>query len=404
MMKRFEIYLDNDNRLSIDVYKKIKSEYEYKKFKGRNCYNIIKQLASNDVLTVDEDLKDDNITLSYKNYIVTLNEYKYLLNKLGMKPLVLNVKDFYEKESIKKVKNKKVVRKNKYTKRKVIAAGLAAIVIGTVGIPNLRKVLNNSVNLIFNSSNDYKADDYKTIKAVILTDEQETNDNKIIKTSKTMDQKVNYITINYEDRSNTNKANKARNNYGTVVDKYANMYGLDPKLVMAIATQERGEHSPVMDKGGATGLMQIQNSVWVGQTISAYNFSTNKVDSFKVTSSMLSDLNTNIMLGCMVLQNNLKSMNYNQLAAIQCYNMGYGNMQKILNCYSKATGRDKNSILNDTEDIGWLDYRSLIKVGDQKYLEHVLSWYGPDCNITSISDTGAKFCVNVSNNIQKKVY
>lgn len=402
-MKRFEIYLDNDNRLSIDVYKKIKSEYEYKKLKGRNCYNIIKQLASNDVLTVDEDFEYGNITLGYNDYIVTLNEYKYLFSKLGMKPMVLNVKDFYEKESLKKIKNKKVVRKNKYTKRKVIAAGLAAIVIGTVGIPNLRKVLNNSVNLIFNSSNDYNTDNYKAIKPIILTDEQEM-DNNVIETNKTNDQEVNYIMINYEDRSNTEKANKARYNYGDLVDKYAKMYGLDSKLVMAMATQERGVHSSVMDKGGATGLMQIQNSVWVGHTITAHNFNTNKDDSFKITASMLSDLNTNIMIGCMVLQNNLKSMNYNQLAAIQCYNMGYGSMQKILDCYSKATGRSKSSILNDAEDTGWLEYRSLIKKGDPKYLEHVLSWYGSNCNITSISDTGTKFCVNVSNNVQKKVY
>ena len=72
--------------------------------------------------------------------------------------------------------------------------------------------------------------------------------------------------------------------------------------------------------------------------------------------------------------------------------------------YSKITGKDKNSILNDTEDTGWLDYRNLIKVGDQKYLEHVLSWYGSDCNITSVNNAGNKVCINISNTAQKKVY
>lgn len=35
------------------------------------------------------------------------------------------------------------------------------------------------------------------------------------------------------------------------------MYGVDPALVLAVATQERGIHSSVTDTGGATGLMQI---------------------------------------------------------------------------------------------------------------------------------------------------
>lgn len=405
-MKRFEIYLDNDNRLNIDVYSDIEADYESKKFKGKACYDVIKKISNNKVLDIYENPNKSDVTLEYNNYIVTLNEYEYLLEKLGMKPIVLNIENFYENESLKKVKSKKVVRKNKYTKRKLIATGLAAIVIGTIAIPNLKKLLNGSIDVTSSNSVSYTEEDYNLLKKMILS----TNENEVVNTNNEIEQSVpmntsvNHIVINYEDRSNTNKANNTRNNYGSIIDKYAKMYGLDSKLVTAIATQERGEHSATMDKGGATGLMQIQNSVWVGQVITAYNFNTKSKETFKVTNSMLSDLNTNIKLGCMVLQNALKNMNYNIPAAIQCYNMGYGNMQKILNSYSKITGKDKNSILNDTEDTGWLDYRNLIKVGDQKYLEHVLSWYGSDCNITSVNNAGNKVCINISNTAQKKIY
>ena len=168
-------------------------------------------------------------------------------------------------------------------------------------------------------------------------------------------------------------------------------------MVTAVATQERGVHSSVMDKGGATGLMQIQNSVWVGHEVSAYNFDTGKKERFEVTNEMLGNVETNIKIGCMILQNAMEYMNYNVLAGIQCYNMGYGNMNKILTECAMKNGTTKQAILNDPNNISWMDYRDIISVGDQKYAEHVLSWIGPNVNIkvsTNNKDTSVLCCNN----------
>ena len=51
-MKRFEIYLDNDNRLNIDVYSDIESDYESKKFKGKACYDVIKKISEHYLIKV----------------------------------------------------------------------------------------------------------------------------------------------------------------------------------------------------------------------------------------------------------------------------------------------------------------------------------------------------------------
>ena len=69
------------------------------------------------------------------------------------------------------------------------------------------------------------------------------------------------------------------------------------------------------------------------------------------------------------------------LAGLQCYNMGIGNMNKILNGYSYATGKTIEEILSNQNDKGWMEYRYLAYGGDKHYIEHVFSWIGYDVEV-----------------------
>ena len=80
----------------------------------------------------------------------------------------------------------------------------------------------------------------------------------------------------------------------------------------------------------------------------------------------------------MIFQDTLRQMNDNYLLAIQCYNMGYGNIMRILSCYANDSGKAVKDILNNPSDIGWMDYRDVCKDGDQFYVEHVLSYVGQE--------------------------
>lgn len=104
----------------------------------------------------------------------------------------------------------------------------------------------------------------------------------------------------------------------------------------------------------------------------------------------------------MIFQNCLGYMKDNTLAAIQCYNMGYGNMMKILQSYSIETGKTKAEILNDLSDCGWLEHRDIVKSGDKKYLEHVFSWMGPEINIDSTNELGKSIVLNITNESEQK--
>lgn len=406
-LKRIEIYIDNKNSLAIDVYKTLEEdEYPYKKYTGPEANEYIKKLALDDIVDTFEADKYDYITLEYKKNVVNLNEPELLVKKRGMGPIIKNLKKYYELDSVKEIKNKKVTRKNKHTSKRIIAASLAAIILYSCTVNFFKKETKNQtdneittsttqnidresenevMNLSFKTNNEKSSQKQQSEKEETITKKEETK----------IKEKPSSIVINYSDRSSEEKVHITKEYYGQVITKYAKQYGLDPALVLAIATQEKGIHSPVKDEGGATGLMQLQNAVWEDEYITAYNFETQKKETVYVTREKIKDVFYNIKIGCMYLQNCMDYMDNNIVAAVQCYNMGHGSMMKILRTYSAINGKSIEEILQDEKDLGWLDYRNVIEKGDQKYVEHVFSWLGHDIEINNTKKDNTLVTINV---------
>lgn len=210
------------------------------------------------------------------------------------------------------------------------------------------------------------------IKKDITKDEEET-DIKTQNLDVKKEQTTMYNMLGIKDETDTTKAEKTKDLYYDIIEKYANMYGLDPSIMLAIATQERGVHSNEVDSGGAIGLMQVQVSVWNGNDIKVYNYETESYETIHITLDKLRDINFNIKVGCAIYQNYLNQMQGNKIAAIQTYNMGPGSVNKIINSYCYATGKTKDEVLK-SNDLGWLDYRNSSYPGDPDYVEHVLRY------------------------------
>ncbi len=189
----------------------------------------------------------------------------------------------------------------------------------------------------------------------------------------------NLESLDYGSLVGKEKYNKTRELYGPIIERYADMYGINPDVILAIATQERGVHASEVDAGGAVGLMQIQVSVWDNSSVKAYNYETNEEEKIDISLEKLRDISFNVKVGCAIFQNYLAMMKDNVLAAIQCYNMGPGTMQKIIGTYAKEVGKTTDEVLESNDD-GWLDYRNDSYAGDVNYVEHVLRYL----------DTGAK--------------
>ena len=149
--------------------------------------------------------------------------------------------------------------------------------------------------------------------------------------------------------------------------------------------------------------MQIEKSVWLGQDLTAYNFDTNSFEKINVTLENLRDLDYNVKVGCMIFQNCLKNSNYNVLAALTEYNMGYGNLRyRILDAYCKENNTNLEDVLNDKTNTEWFNYRYLASGGDKHYVENVMSYYGDEeCNIENIRPDGQCEKVIITNQFQK---
>lgn len=205
-------------------------------------------------------------------------------------------------------------------------------------------------------------------------------DNVIIDEEYLYDDDMPVYSFDYEDRSNSEKSNYARENYGDLVSKYATTYGLDSKLVMAILTQENAYNEINYSNIGANGVMQIE-SIWNGYDISAYNYETGNVDKERIDSSSLANPEYAIKIGCMILNNQYATL-YNKyylngtitkdeviIATVISYNKGITAICNLINNY----GKDFTSHISET--LG----------GDNDYLKHVFS-YLEDMSIIKIQN------------------
>ena len=205
-------------------------------------------------------------------------------------------------------------------------------------------------------------------------------DNVIIDEEYLYDDDIPVYSFDYEDRSNSEKSNYAKENYTDLVSKYATTYGLDSKLVMAILTQENAYNEINNSNIGANGVMQIE-SIWNGYEISAYNYETGNVDKERIDSSSLANPEYAIKIGCMILNNQYMTL-YNKyylngnitkdeviIATVISYNKGITAICNLINNY----GKDFTSHISET--LG----------GDNDYLKHVFS-YLEDMSIIKIQN------------------
>lgn len=406
-MHRIEMYMDKSGELVIDLYYEFNDLQPIRRFKGQACYELISIICSQPIKRMQQKNNKETIVLTYDEYIVNINEYEKVLGLKKITPIKSSINQYCKSQKSSE-KGKKVTRKNKYIGQKIIASALVLATLGSVAFFFSKKG-SDKESVLDSTSITYLKDDLGDINPTedILISEDEDFVSKPSSVPEDMlldaeeDNCIN-VSISYEDRSETDKAKRTEAWYGETIRKYAEKYGLDPRIVIAIATQERGIHSEEMDLGGATGLMQIQNDIWRNQELTAYNYETESYETIVVNEDRLSDVYYNIRVGCMVFQNCMDYMDNNVFAAIQCYNMGNGNMRKILKAYSKDTGKSIQEILSDISDCGWLKYRDIIKVGDQEYLENVLSWIGSKFNIENLNLNGTIVSLDISNESQTK--
>lgn len=420
-MNTIKIYLHNGKIACDLIENNINVVRHYEELQVKHVLNELIKEKNINVRIIDTINNSKAIIVRYADFLVELHNLEFLYQQENLIIEYINlIKTNLEKKQIQRVKNSnkskksRVERQNKYKQSIISTTSIGLIIALSITIGYLKEekkdhdLLENDGYIVTEEENHTSHDKeqiitvpHQDLSIGPISFELNTSSDKIDVIQEIEENNIqnsSVVYIEYEDRSNTSKAKYTRETYGKIISKYANMYGLDENLMIALATQERGIHSETMDRGGATGLMQIQNSVWVGQTISGYNFETGKMDKIKITEENIGNLETNIRIGCMCFQNCLDMAHGNILIALQMYNFGYGNMSKVINAYAIETNKTRKEIYENQYDIGWLEYTDIIKAGDSNYVKNVLSWLGEFKQIEIRRKTSEERSVIVSSN------
>src|SRR5574344_545449 len=120
-------------------------------------------------------------------------------------------------------------------------------------------ILKNKHDIDNNANED--DNNYESISTNNIISSNSISNNEVISISSNMltsntDQKN--IDISYKDSTSSNKLVNTKENYEDEIKIYAQKYGFDKSLIIAMFTQERGTHSSQIDAGGGLGGMQIQ--------------------------------------------------------------------------------------------------------------------------------------------------
>lgn len=196
----------------------------------------------------------------------------------------------------------------------------------------------------------------------------------------------NVINLDIECKYNSVEYKNVVDNYGEIIEQYANKWGISPSIIIAIISQESG--------GRYNNLMNILFESWEDQILKIYNHEDNcytklvltnnknkySDDILCISSDELINKKTNISCGCAILAYNLKYFDYNIPLAITSYNCGPSGVDNILKATSYATGINVNNLISDPSSNEFLNYTYVIDPkyggsdGDKEYLKHVLRY------------------------------
>lgn len=337
--------------------------------------NRLIRLNSEDTSVIISDLQDF-YSYGYSEYIPDIMER---VNKAIAK----HQKDKHRNE---------VVRNLKVTCGKVACGTLIVTLLGTAAgalhkqHTNSNNFTNNiatedfineiPINLETVSDNFDEEYDQMIDELETVVDEYTESQNTIIE-----EKPIDTAYLRYDDLTNTNTYIGAYEDYYSIVEKYANKWGISPNIIMAMLTQESA--------GKKVNLMQIQFDSWHDQVLTEYDFVNGRYQSIVLTDTpekyagqnitviTREDLNnkvTNISVACVILRYCLEQMDFNVLAAIQAYNLGCPNMDKVMAETSRNVGISVDDLLSDQTNTEFTNYTHIVDCGDPNYVTNVFRY------------------------------
>ena len=424
MANHYYCDLDKNNELWLFYYKKINGKMVKKTITNDRDYII-------DVITgfsrANSLIKFGDSSLTFKEMtsgeIFTIRNAELILQDYDFKEILENIKDIIAQNGYVIAKpnvNRKPKRNNttnEIVKKAVVIVLGAALTLGTLAslIKSINKKNNKEEEKIINDSSfvkiayvDTKIEDMVKISSIEIPEDLdiefldiEPKENNVLE--KDPDKKY-VIRYDFPDYSDSEKAEKTKKYY-EIFKRISPLYGIDPNLTLPQATEEGVEHKEGVNAGGAIGIMQIQKSVWVRDNLNLeyyeLNTETNEFERHvlnEITMDMCNDLETNVKIGCIILQNYLRTYNYNLSLALYAYNMGPTALNKVLSMYCSNEGKTRSEVINNPNDLGWMEYCK------HPYLKRVNEWSDENLyNLTNVN-TGEVISYQYTNDNEEAIH
>ena len=335
---------------------------EYKKTRALYRLKMLDDLDYNKIIIGKNKLK----LISNNTMVIINNLNSYMKSKDLQRCFEYNYPII--KQELKKLHaTNKPVKNTSLNAKKIIAGSLTlSMLLATYKTKDINQI--NISNYDLKESTNIEQDN-----KAIINELEESIINEVV-------EKNQDVSISFDNLSESEKALYVQQTYGELINQYSNKWGVDPRIITAILTQESG--------GKDTNLMQIEYNAWKDQVITAKNFNDNsnvkivltdnpeEYDSsiLTINKNELNNPKTNISVGTILLTYNLKNFNYNIPIALTSYNCGIGTMNKILDEASKNIGYTKKELIDDPTNLEFLNYRFIMQNGDPNYFENVIRY------------------------------
>ena len=401
-----KFFYDEDNNLVANIHK----DGKYRKVRGKRNVDKLIKICSKYGYKINRSgkLEEDTIDISI--------EYEeYLKRKKNLK--VIGSID----------ENMKLSKKDNSKKKIVVGVSLAITLAAAsfIGYHIIDNVLKDTNESYYDEDATEETSENIIIKespTTELTSEINTEED-IIVAQPTTEEKKEKLTEELSDFSSElsdmfkesefhficstpiyDECLEKAKRYDDIFEKYGNQYGIDKNYLEAKAAQETGgDHYNNLGNTAAWGIMQIEKSANIGRIIKAYNFETDQIDEVTITYEGLQDLDSNIKIGAMIAQNCFEKWNYNIPLAIQEYNMGEGNIEKMLSTCSSLENIEREELTRNTTNPAWLDYRAFLNSGDPEYIEHVFRYLNNGYTLRfKRVDNKQDECLTIYNDYQKE--
>lgn len=370
-MTNYKFYLNNNGELCC-----IKTHCEKRiEFSSFDAERLLRKFDCCSFKHIEVTRRNMSFDTEYGK--VDFINYKEIINEFGNSMLIQTLPKIHKflRYSQRKKHETKSIRNLKIMGIKVAVGTLTMTSLISISHANEKKhgVFSSNENEM-NAEIDY--DNSIPLPDNVSLDYKEEN---IFDSSNTAGQDITHLDFSNDRYSSTGEY--AYNTYYSIVDVCAKQRGISPSLVIALLTQESA--------GLDSNLMQIQFSSWEDQVLCSYDFSSNIEQKYVLTNHKekyngkdiiciskedLKNSMTNISVGCILLMESFKSMNYHIGAGIQCYNLGVGNMRKVLAQTAFSTGVSIEDILSNQSNLDFMDYTGIVRCGDPEYLNHVLRY------------------------------